>query len=83
MYSISMIRIAVSRYVMGEALQSHGVINSDQYLLICMRYIELNPIRADMAAHPCDYPWSSYRVKTALNTKTQRETKEIERIIRG
>lgn len=36
------------------------VINSDQYLLTCMRYIELNPIRADMAAHPRDYPWSSY-----------------------
>ncbi len=36
------------------------VINSDQYLLTCMRYIELNPMRAGMAAHPHDYPWSSY-----------------------
>ena len=25
-----------------------------------MRYIELNPVRADMVAHPRDYPWSSY-----------------------
>ena len=25
-----------------------------------MRYIELNPIRTGMAAHPRDYPWSSY-----------------------
>ena len=25
-----------------------------------MRYIELNPIRAGMVAHPSDYPWSSY-----------------------
>ncbi|GAB1232290.1 hypothetical protein UT4_07560 [Ferrigenium sp. UT4] len=26
-----------------------------------MRYIELNPVRANMVAHPSDYPWSSYR----------------------
>ena len=36
------------------------VIDSDQYLLTCMRYIELNPVRANMVKHPCDYPWSSY-----------------------
>lgn len=33
----------------------------DSYLLACMRYIELNPIRAGMVTHPGDYPWSSYR----------------------
>jgi putative transposase len=26
-----------------------------------MRYIELNPIRADMVKHPSEYPYSSYR----------------------
>ena len=26
-----------------------------------MHYIELNPVRADMVAHPSEYPWSSYR----------------------
>ena len=31
------------------------------YLLTCMRYIELNPMRAAMVAHPGDYRWSSYR----------------------
>jgi putative transposase len=25
-----------------------------------MRYIELNPVRADMVADPSGYPWSSY-----------------------
>src|SRR4030067_3839030 len=25
-----------------------------------MRYIELNPLRANMVAHPGEYPWSSY-----------------------
>lgn len=37
------------------------LIDSAQYLLTCMRYIELNPVRAGMIEHPSDYPWSSYR----------------------
>jgi len=38
------------------------LIDTEQYLLICMRYLELNPVRANnMAAHPSEYPWSSYR----------------------
>lgn len=36
------------------------LLNSEQYLLICYRYIELNPVRAGMVNHPVDYPWSSY-----------------------
>ena len=35
-------------------------IQSDLYFLRCARYIELNPVRAQLAAHPKDYPWSSY-----------------------
>ena len=37
------------------------VVDSERYLLMVMRYIELNPVRAGMVAHPRDYPWSSYR----------------------
>jgi len=37
------------------------VVDSQRYLLILMRYIELNPVRADMVTHPRDYLWSSYR----------------------
>lgn len=37
------------------------LIDSEAYLLTCMRYIELNPVRArDLVDHPGDYPWSSY-----------------------
>ncbi len=36
------------------------LIDSEHYLLTCMRYIELNPVRAAMVDHPGDYPWSSY-----------------------
>ena len=31
------------------------------YVLACYRYIELNPVRANMVEHPRDYIWSSYR----------------------
>jgi len=33
----------------------------ESYLFACMRYIELNPVRANMVAHPGEYRWSSYR----------------------
>jgi putative transposase len=36
-------------------------IDSEAYFLACCRYIELNPVRARMVAHPADYRWSSYR----------------------
>jgi len=37
------------------------LVQAEDYLLVCQRYIELNPVRAGMVAHPADYPWSSYR----------------------
>ena len=37
------------------------LIDSETYLLTCYRYIELNPVRAQMVDHPSKYPWSSYR----------------------
>ncbi|GJL76398.1 transposase [Nitrosomonas sp.] len=36
------------------------LLDSEQYLLTCSRYIELNPVRADMVGYPAKYPWSSY-----------------------
>jgi len=36
------------------------LIDSEAYLLTCMRYIELNPVRAAMVSQPSEYPWSSY-----------------------
>lgn len=36
-------------------------VQSERYLLSCMRYVELNPVRADMVVAPGDYRWSSYR----------------------
>ena len=38
-----------------------ALVDSERYLLTCMRYIELNPVRAGMVGKPGDYRWSSYR----------------------
>jgi putative transposase len=39
-----------------------ALIDSERYLLTCMRYIELNPVRAGMVVAPGDYPWSSFKI---------------------
>ncbi|MCV2359491.1 transposase [Paucibacter sp. TC2R-5] len=36
-----------------------ALIDSERYLMACMRYIELNPVRAGMCASAEAYPWSS------------------------
>ena len=36
------------------------LIDSTQYLLTCMRYIELNPVRSKQVKKPIDYRWSSF-----------------------
>jgi putative transposase len=41
------------------------LIDSDPYLLICSRYIELNPVRANLVRDPSEYPWSSYHGNAA------------------
>lgn len=38
-----------------------SLIQVEDYLLTCYRYIELNPVRAGMVRDPGKYPWSSYR----------------------
>ena len=45
-----------------EGRYKAALIDSEQYLLTCYRYIELNPVRAEgMVDHPDEYRWSSYR----------------------
>lgn len=38
-----------------------SLVQEDSYLLLCQRYIELNPVRAAMVTDPAHYRWSSYR----------------------
>lgn len=37
-----------------------ALVDSERYVLACYRYIELNPVRAGMAATALDYRWSSH-----------------------
>jgi putative transposase len=43
-----------------EGRYKSTLIQAERYLLACMAYMELNPVRAGLVAHARDYPWSSY-----------------------
>jgi putative transposase len=44
-----------------EGRHRASLICDESYLLTCMRYIEMNPVRASMARRPGEYLWSSFR----------------------
>ena len=76
-----------------------SLVETERYLLACSRYIELNPVRAHLAATPLDYPWSSYAHHAGVrpdalvtdhqlywalgNTPFQREAAYIELVQQG
>lgn len=37
-----------------------SLIDSDSYLLVCYRYVDLNPVRAKIVDTPLEYRWSSF-----------------------
>lgn len=43
-----------------EGRYRSSLVDSERYLLTCSRYIELNPVRAQMTDDPGRYIWSSY-----------------------
>jgi len=43
-----------------EGRYKASLVDSAGYLLSCYRYIEMNPVRAQMVGHPGEYRWSSY-----------------------
>ena len=43
-----------------EGRYKASLVDSNGYMLSCMRYIELNPVRANMVEVPSEYRWSSY-----------------------
>ena len=67
-----MMRYLGSRYVkyfnnvyrrtgtLWEGRYKSSLVDSERYLLICYRFIELNPVRAGMVDSPAEYSWSSY-----------------------
>ena len=43
-----------------EGRYRSSVLQPERYLLPCMAYLDLNPVRAGDAARAADYPWSSH-----------------------
>ena len=71
--ALSLMMQAVGRSYVRAFNQAHGrtgtlwegryrssLIQTERYLLTCMAYIDLNPVRAGLVEVPEDYPWSSH-----------------------
>jgi len=49
------------RGTLWEGRYKASLVQGQDYLFACYRYIELNPVAAGMVDVPADYPWSSFR----------------------
>lgn len=49
-----------------EGRYKASLVAEDHYLLQCLRYIELNPVRAAIIDDPSRYPWSSCQTHLGL-----------------
>lgn len=74
-------------------------VQTDRYLLACMVYLDLNPVRARMVTRPAEFQWSSYGHYVGLrsdrlitphpvywqlgNTPFEREAQYAERVAQG
>ena len=58
------------------------LVQSDYYLLLLYRYIEMNPVRAGMVDDPAEYSWSSYGCN-ALGIATELQTPHQEYTLLG
>lgn len=58
----------------GHVLQGRfksPVIDRDEYFRRVLRYIVLNPVRAEMVRHPAEWPLSSYRATAGLESPAE------------
>jgi len=58
------------------------LVQNERYLLEIYRYIELNPVRANMVDEPSDYSWSSYAIN-ALGMESDLQTPHPEYLALG
>jgi putative transposase len=71
---ISQLMQSLGRYYVRYINQTHkrsgtlwegrykaSLVEDEHYFLLVSRYIELNPVRANMVAHLAEYPWSSFQ----------------------
>jgi putative transposase len=59
-------RIEKRSGTLWEGRYKSSPISTNDYLLACCRYVELNPVRAGIVALPEFYRWSSYGAKTGF-----------------
>jgi putative transposase len=50
-----------------EGRYKASLVEGERYALACMRYIELNPVRASMVRTPAEYRWSSFRANAGID----------------
>ncbi|MCW8830680.1 MAG: transposase [Gammaproteobacteria bacterium] len=60
-----------------EGRYKASLVDSEAYLLTCMRYIEMNPVRAGMVKHPGDYRWSSYHSNAGFKNNLMIESHPV------
>jgi len=60
-----------------EGRYKASLVDAENYLLACYRYIELNPVRASIVRHPADYRWSSYGVNAGIKPGEQLVAHEV------
>ncbi len=51
-----------------EGRYKSTLVQTERYLLACMAYIDLNPVRAGLVTQPRAYPWSSHAHYIGLRT---------------
>jgi len=49
---------------LSEGRHKGSLVDTENYLLACYRYIELNPVEANVVETPDQYIWSSYSCNT-------------------
>ncbi len=54
-----------------EGRYKASLVDSEIYLLTCMRNIEINPVRAGMVETPGEYKWSSYTANSKCKSIAQ------------
>ena len=58
-----------------ESRHKASLVDEDKYLLTCSRYIEMNPVNANMVKHPSEYRWSSFMWKSMGSDSIEIELK--------
>jgi len=60
-----------------------GIIETEQHHAHACRYVECNPMRAGLCAHPRDWAWSSHRAAVGLTPAPAFLSRDVIRLVGG